>query len=83
MVPRVSANFAFCKLIDELHVGKAASHHNLMVAATRTIRVEFGLLDAVFAQITRRRRIRRDCPGGRKMVGCHKVTEIGEGAGTG
>ena len=73
---RPAAFLAADQLVLQLHIGKRTAHEHFMIATTRTVRVEIGILHAIFAQVARSRRIRRNSACGGNVVGGNEVAEL-------
>ena len=66
------------ELVSDAHVAEGATHHHLVIAATRTEGVPVGLLDAVFTQVLRGRPVFRDGAGRRDVIGRDRIAKHGE-----
>src|SRR5262245_12607354 len=66
--------------ILDAHVGERAPRHDAVVAATRTVAVEVGHIDALPDQVIPRRRSRFDRPCGADVIGGHRIAEYAERA---
>ena len=69
------------QLVAEPDVGEGASHHDLVVASARPVRVEIGRRHTVLYQPRTCRAVFPDVPGGRDVVGRDGPAELGERPG--
>ena len=65
------------ELVLETNVREGAPHHDFMVAAAGSVGVKVGILDAVRAEIGRRRRRGVDGTRRRDMIGGDEIAEKG------
>ena len=68
--------------VAKLHIRECATHHDLVISATRAVRVEIRLGDATFTQVIGRRGIKRDSTCWRNMVGRDEIAQLGQHART-
>ena len=62
-------------LVPDAHVGEGATHHHLVIAPARTVRVEILRLHTPLLQVFTRRAVGFERPGRRNMVGGDGVTQ--------
>ena len=67
------------ELVAQADVRERATHHHLVIAAARAVRVELALLDAVLEQPAAGGTVGLDHAGGGDVVGRDRVAEYGQG----
>jgi hypothetical protein len=79
-VRRVAAFTPAGERVAQADVAESAAHHDLVIASSRTERIEVAWLDAVLGQVATGRHVPRDRTGGRDVVCRDRVSEHHEAA---